>query len=109
MVHPSAESMHLPSVHSWRSRTSNDLYSSIKKSSNSATPGVSLINLFLLFCGLFFFFSSCKYICFLREAGVIPYSRKGLKFLFIWLSKNGVSVDVQATFGAVRMAPTTWP
>lgn len=47
------ESMHLPSVHFWRSRTSNDLYSGIKKISNSATPGVSLIYLFIFF----FFFS----------------------------------------------------
>lgn len=42
---------------------------------------------------------------FLREAGVIPYSRKNLKFIFTWLSKNRMSVHVQATFGAVRMAP----
>lgn len=42
------ESMHLPSVHSWRSRTSDDLYSGIKKISNSTTPGVNLINLFLV-------------------------------------------------------------
>lgn len=91
------ESMHLPSVHSWRSRTSNL---------------IQLLQVWvwwICFSLFFFFFSSCKYICFLREAVVIPYSRKGLKFLFIWLSKIRMSVHVQATFGAVRMASTTWP
>lgn len=89
------ESMHLSSVHSWRSRTSNL---------------IQLLQVWVWW-NFFFFFphANIYFYFFLREAGVISYSRKGLKFLFIWLSKNRMSVHAQATFETVRMAPTTWP
>lgn len=43
------ESMHLQSVRSWRSTMRNGPYSGISKISNAASPGVSFINLFLVF------------------------------------------------------------